>query len=260
MHEDSNGTLAPMSTNSDYWRKQCVLVTGSSRGLGRELAVHFSKLGAHVAVNFLKNESAAHDTLSLCAGRDTKVYQADVGNEDSVQQMVKRIDAELGPISILINNAGHTRDGLLIQMSSEQWRSVLNTHLDGAFYCSREVLKNMMNAKFGRIINVSSVAGVRGTMGQCNYSAAKAGLIGFTKALSKEIGTMNITCNAVVLGMIDTELTARLTDEAKKQKIDRTALRRMGSKSEVAGLIEYLAGPHSSFITGAALNVDGGAI
>lgn len=243
-----------------YWNDQIILITGASRGIGSELAKRFSSLGAKVAINYASNQAKAEETLDQCDKSRTKLYQADVGNEAEVDKMLKAIEADFGPVTVLINNAGQTRDNLLMMMSAEEWRSVMSTHLDGAFFCSRGVLRGMMSKKRGKIINISSVSGIRGTAGQCNYSAAKAGLIGFTRALSREMGKKKITCNAVALGVIDTEMTQVLAPEVIKAYNDMTSLKRAGKTSEVADLLEFLASEKSDYLTGQVIALDGGMV
>ena len=243
-----------------YWQNQTVLVTGASRGIGRELAIRFSSLGAKVAINYLSNEIRAAEVLKSCNVSRTRIYRADVGIESDVNSMIEAIEKDLGPITILINNAGQTRDGLLLSMSTEDWRSVMSTHLDGAFFCSRAVMRGMLGKKFGRIINMTSVSGVRGTAGQSNYSAAKAGVIGFTKAVAREMGKRKITCNAVALGVIETEMTGDLTPEVLEAYKATTSLKRFGQTSEVADLVEFLASEKSGYLTGQVVTLDGGMI
>lgn len=245
---------------SAYWQEQVVLVTGGSRGIGAELAAHFSSLGAKVAINFASNRGQAEATLARCASERTKLYQADVGKEEDVARMMEAIEADLGAVSVLVNNAGQTRDGLLMTMKTEDWRSVMSTHLDGAFFCSRHAVKGMLGARHGRIVNISSVSGIKGTAGQTNYSAAKAGLIGFTRALAREMGKKKITCNAVALGVIDTEMTQVLAPEVLAEYKQGIAVKRFGNVAEVAKLVEYIAGPDAGFLTGQVITFDGGMI
>jgi 3-oxoacyl-[acyl-carrier protein] reductase len=243
-----------------FWENQVVLVTGASRGIGRELAIRFSSLGAKVAINYVSNEERAKEVLEKCNPEKTKLYRADVGIETDVTAMIERIEADFGDVTILVNNAGQTRDGLLMLMSAEDWRAVMSTHLDGAFYCSRAVMRGMVSNKFGRVINISSVSGIKGTAGQTNYSTAKAGLIGFTRALSREMGKKKITCNAVALGVIETEMTQDLSPEVLKGYKDSTSLKRFGQTSEVADLVEFLASDKSSYLTGQVITLDGGLV
>lgn len=258
--ESITPAVGPAVTADTYWSAQTVLITGSSRGIGRELAMRFSRLGARVAGNYVANEALARQLLDECAPERTRVYRADVGNEDEVQGMMAAIQRDLGRVTVLVNNAGQTRDSLLMTMKTEDWRSVLATHLDGAFYCTRAVLRHMLDARHGRVVNVTSVSGVKGTVGQCNYSAAKAGLIGLTKALAREMGKKNITVNAVALGVIDTEMTRALGDQVLARYRESTALKRFGTTAEVGDLVEFLAGPKASYITGQVVVLDGGIL
>ncbi len=247
-------------TNHAYWLEQTVLITGSSRGIGRALAMHFSLLGCKVAINYSSNEEKAKETLALCNSKQTRIYKADVGNENDVNKMIEAIESELGEITILINNAGVTKDGLMMAMSTEDWRAVMNTHLDGAFFCSRAVMRNMVRKRYGRIINITSVSGIKGTAGQVNYSAAKAGLIGFTKALAREMGKKKITTNAIALGLIETDMTSTLDESVLDQYKQMTSLKRFGTPDEVCKLAEYLASSGSSYMTGQVLTLDGGIL
>lgn len=244
----------------NYWQNQVVLVTGASRGIGRELAIRFSSLGAKVAINYVSNEERAKEAIEHCHPERTRLYRADIGKESDVTEMISNIEKDLGAVTILINNAGQTRDGLLMAMSTDDWKSVLSTHLDGAFFCSRAVMPSMSKSRFGRIVNVSSVSGIKGTPGQTNYSAAKAGLIGFTRALAREMGKRKITCNAVALGVIETEMSNELPPEVLSVYKDANALKRFGTTSEVADLIEFLSSDRASYLTGQVITLDGGLV
>jgi 3-oxoacyl-[acyl-carrier protein] reductase len=245
---------------SQYWKDQVVLVTGGSRGIGAAIAHHLAQLGAKVAINFVSQESQARQVQSQCPPGLTEVYQADVSDPTQVEQMLERIRADLGPISILVNNGGITADNLTMTMTNEQWDKVIGVHLNGAFYTTRSVLKDMTLKRHGRIINMASVSGVKGTTGQGNYSAAKAGLIGFSKAIAREMGRKKITCNAIALGVIDTQMLETLSPEVLTQYKKSTSVQRLGTTSEVANLVGYLAGPHAGFLTGQAIIMDGGMI
>jgi len=245
---------------SEYWKKQVVLITGSSRGIGRDLAIHFSQLGCKVAINYAASEQKAKDVLAQCNSEHTRMYKADVGNESEVNEMIEKISNELGNVTILVNNAGQTRDGLLMVMKTQDWKDVMNTHLDGMFYCSRAVLRGMLKNKGGRIINMASVSGIKGTPGQTNYSAAKAGMIGFTKALAREMGKRNITCNAIAPGVIETEMTEVLSPEVLTEYKKIIPLQRFGNTSELSALVEYLASEKAAYVTGQCITIDGGMI
>ena len=244
----------------NYWNSQVVLVTGSSRGIGKDLAIHFSKLGAKVAINYSSSEDKAKEVLRQCNSESTRVYKANVGVETEVNKMIESISKELGNVTILVNNAGITRDGLLMAMKTTDWTEVMKVHMDGMFYCCRGVLRGMLKNKSGRIINISSVSGIKGTPGQTNYSAAKAGMIGFTKALAREMGKRNITCNAVAPGLIETEMTGVLEAPVLEEYKKNIALQRFGKTNEICGLVEFLSSETAGYITGQCITIDGGLI
>ncbi len=246
--------------DEEYWPQQTVLVTGASRGIGRELVKRFAALGARVAGTYLSSQAQAEALADECGRERVRLYRADAGREEDALATIAAVKQDLGAVSVLVNNAGQTRDGLLLQMKTSDWKDVLATHLDGAFYCSRAVLRDMLGKRHGRIVNVTSVSGLKGTPGQCNYSAAKAGLIGFTRALAREMGRKNITVNAVALGVIDTDMTAALPEEVRAGYKEATALKRFGSVADVADLIEFVAGPRAGYMTGQVLTLDGGLL
>jgi len=248
------------SLSNTYWASQTVLVTGASRGIGRDMAVHFSSLGAKVAINYNSSESAAIEVAEKCSPDKTKIYRADIGDENQVNQMFSQIEQDLGPVTVLVNNAGITRDGLLMMMSTQDWRDVMRTHVDGPFFCSRAAMRGMVSKRFGRILNIGSVSGIKGTAGQCNYSAAKAAMIGFTRALSREMGKKNITANVLALGVIDTEMSQVLSEEVLKAYKDQTSLKRFGKTEEVAKMAAFLTGPDAAYLTGQVITLDGGMV
>jgi 3-oxoacyl-[acyl-carrier protein] reductase len=194
----------------------------------------------------------------VAAGGEACALQADVRSSDAVQEMVRQVQEAWGTIDILVNNAGIARDGLLARMSEADWHDVIETHLTGAFLCSKAVLRGMMRRRWGRIINVSSLAGLAGNAGQCNYAAAKAGLIGFTRALAQEVGSRKITVNAVAPGFVETDMTAGLAKEWKQAAIKRTPVGRFGQPDEVASMVVYLASDAAAYITGQVISIDGG--
>lgn len=246
--------------DEEYWREQTALVTGASRGIGRELVRRFAALGARVAGTYLSSQAQAEALAEECGRERVRLFRADVSREEDVQHLLAAVHKELGRVTVLVNNAGQTRDGLLLTMKTGDWKDVLATHLDGAFFCTRAVLRDMLGGRHGRIVNVSSVSGVRGTPGQCNYSAAKAGLIGLTRALAREMGRRNVTVNAVALGVIETDMTAALPEEVRAAYMDQTSLKRFGTVADVADLVEFVAGPRAGYMTGQVLPLDGGML
>ncbi len=236
------------------------VVTGASRGIGRSVAVTLAELDAHVVVNYAGSADAAEETAALVRGFGVQalVIQADVSDQEQVNNMMQKVLQEFGRIDILVNNAGITRDNLLPRMREQDWDAVMNTNLKGAYHCAKAVLRPMLKARRGRIINISSVVALAGNSGQSNYAAAKAGLIGFTKSLAKEFGSRNITVNAVAPGYIATDMTADLSDESKAQLLSTVPLGRLGVPEDVAAAVAFLAGERAGYITGHVIVVDGG--
>jgi 3-oxoacyl-[acyl-carrier protein] reductase len=236
------------------------LVTGGSRGIGRSIAELLAGRGHRVAVNYVSNEAAADEVVSRirAAGGEAVAAVGDVGSVEAVDSLVARVQDDLGPVEILVNNAGIARDDLLVRMGPEAWDDVVRTNLRSVYLCSRAVMRGMLRAKWGRIISLSSVAGVYGNAGQANYSAAKAGVIGFTKALAKEVGSRGITVNAIAPGFIETDMTAALGEEAAAAAAEQITLGRLGLPEEVASAVGYLASAEASYITGQTIVVDGG--
>lgn len=236
------------------------LVTGSSRGIGRAIAVALAKAGANVVVNYAGREDAARETADMIEeiGRKALVIKADVSDPEQVKAMVDKTVKELGRLDILVNNAGITRDNLLMRMKDEEWDTVVNTNLKGAFNCCRAAARPMLKARGGRIINVSSVVGLSGNPGQVNYSAAKAGLIGLTRTLAGELGSRGITVNAVAPGFITTDMTEKLPDDVKERLKERIPLGRLGTPEEIADVVTFLCSPSAGYITGQVIAVDGG--
>ncbi len=238
------------------------LVTGASRGIGRAIALQLAELGADVAVNYHANEAAAQEVVEQIRqmGRQAIAVQADVRDEKAVQAMIKRTIGELGDLHILVNNAGLTRDNVMMRMKEEDWDIVLDTNLKGAFFCIKAAQRQMIRNRYGRIVNITSVAGISGNAGQANYASSKAGLIGLTKSVAKELGSRNITCNAVAPGYIPTDLTANLPESFLEQALKLTPLGRFGTAEDVAKAVAFLASDAAAFITGQVLRVDGGMI
>jgi len=236
------------------------IVTGASRGIGRAIALRLARLGAKVVVNYRSSQVEAEAVVEAIekAGGEAVAVQADISIAPDAGRLAKAALDVFGRVDILVNNAGITRDTLLVRMSEADWDHVLDTNLKGAFHCTKAVLRPMMRQRYGRIINISSIAGVRGNAGQTNYSAAKAGLIGFTKSLAKEVGSRNITANAVAPGYIETELTADLSDGIREAAQEMAALGRIGTPEDVAGAVAFLVSDDAGFITGEVLQVDGG--
>ena len=236
------------------------LVTGSSKGLGRAIAIRLAEKGIRVAVNYNTSPDSAGEVVKAItdAGGSAISVQADVANLDQVVAMVKQVEEELGAVEILVNNAGIINDQLLMRMSDEAWRQVIDINLNGTFYCTRAVLRNMVRARWGRIINIGSVVGLRGNPAQTNYSASKAAIMGFTKALAKEVANRNITANVVTPGYFETETTAILTDEQKARWLSVIPQGHFGEADDVAHMVTYLADEKAKYITGQVISVDGG--
>lgn len=238
------------------------LVTGASRGIGQAAAIELAKAGADIIVNFIGNEAVAQETVEAieALGRKAIKIKANVGDADDVQAMVDEAHATFGHIDILVNNAGITRDGLLIRMKDSDWDEVLNINLKGVYLVTKAVAKLMVKQRAGRIINMTSVSGVTGNVGQANYAAAKAGVIGFTKTCAKELAARGITVNAIAPGFIETAMTDVLPEKIKEGIAATVPLGRMGQPEEVAGVVTFLASDFASYITGQVLNVDGGMV
>ncbi|MGD8244329.1 MAG: 3-oxoacyl-[acyl-carrier-protein] reductase [Anaerolineae bacterium] len=242
--------------------QRVAVVTGASRGIGRAIALELAHRGASIVVNYNTNAEAASevvDTVQTQGGLAIAVG-ADVGDFEQAAGLIKTAIDTFGRIDILVNNAGTTRDQLIMMMKEEDWDAVLCTNLKGVFNCCKAVARQMLRQRSGRIVNISSVSGIAGQGGQTNYAASKAGIIGFTKSLAKELGPRSITVNAVAPGFVLTDLTADLPEELVRQAIESTPLRRMGQPEEIAHAVAFLASDLASFITGEVLTVDGGLV
>ena len=236
------------------------LVTGASKGIGRAAALELAQMGASVAVNYNSSRDAAIETEKAIKnyGVDGFAVRADVGKLDDVNSMIDMVNDRFGQIDILVNNAGIIDDGLLLRMTDEAWKNVIDTNLNGTFYCTRAVIRSMVKARWGRVINVGSVVGLRGNVGQTNYTASKAGIIGFTYALAKEVATRNITVNTVTPGYVNTQTVEGLTQKQKDMIMEWIPMQRFGEVDDIAGMIGYLASPRASYVTGQIISVDGG--
>jgi 3-oxoacyl-[acyl-carrier protein] reductase len=237
-----------------------VLITGGTRGIGRACAEAFAREGAKVAIcgRSLDSANAAAEKIAQSSGSTVTGYQTDIANSEDVDTLIKSVTEDLGPLAILINNAGITKDGLIMRMKNEAWSEVFKTNLDGTFYTCRAACRGMMKERYGRIINLSSIVGLRGQAGQTNYSAAKAGIIGFSKALAQELAPRNITVNVIAPGYIQTDMTADLDEEALAEFIKQIPAKRPGTPEDIAHAVLFLASRNASYITGHVLQVDGG--
>ncbi len=236
------------------------LVTGASRGLGKAIAIKLGTLGANVAVNYQSSEQEANDVAKEIEafGSEAITIKANVAESAEVKAMTRQITDKWGKIDILVNNAGITKDNLLPRMSDSAWDEVINTNLRGAYLCTKFALRSMMDQFEGRIINISSLAGIVGNQGQANYSAAKGGLIAFTKSTAREVGSRNITVNAIAPGFITSDMTDKLSQEMKDEVIKRIPLQRFGTPDDIADLVAFLASKHAAYITAQVISIDGG--
>lgn len=236
------------------------LVTGASRGLGKAIAIKLASLGSKIALNYASNDAQAEQVTAEFGrmGAEALVIKADVADGKAVKAMIRDITDKWGKIDILVNNAGITKDTLLPRMSEDAWDAVMDTNLKGAYLCTKFALRSMMDQNWGRIISISSTAGIAGNAGQSNYSAAKGGLIAFTKSVAREVGSRNITANAIAPGFIVSEMTDSLPQETKDLVLSRIPLQRFGTPEDVAELVAFLASERAAYITAQVISVDGG--
>lgn len=241
---------------------KCALITGATRGIGKQIAITLAKQGYNIALNYRKENEELENTKKEIEkiGVQVLAVKGDVANFENCENFVKQVIERFGQIDVLVNNAGITKDMLLMRMKKEDFEQVIDTNLVGTFNVTKNVVPYMMKARSGRIINISSVVGISGNAGQTNYSASKAGIIGFSKSLAKEIASRNILVNAVAPGFIETNMTDVLKDDVKQEIVKNIPLKRMGTTQDVANVVKFLASDDSSYITGQVINVDGGML
>jgi 3-oxoacyl-[acyl-carrier protein] reductase len=239
---------------------RAAIVTGGTRGIGRAIALRLAAEGANVAISYRSNDETAGETAGAvrAAGVKCEVFKGDVASSEDVQALFKGVNDAFGRVDILVNNAGITRDNIMMRMKEDEFDDVLRTNLGGTYLCTRAALRPMVRARWGRIVNVSSVVGLVGNAGQANYAASKAGIIGFTKSVAREVAQRGITANAVAPGYVETELTGSLPEEVKDQIRNQVPMGRFGEAEEVAEVVAFLAGEGAGYVTGQTIAVDGG--
>jgi 3-oxoacyl-[acyl-carrier protein] reductase len=238
------------------------LVTGGGRGIGRAIAVRLAEEGAKVAISYRSNEQEAQKTADMVreSGAECAIFKGDVAESEDVEALLKSVNEALGAVDILVNNAGVTKDNIMLRMKDDEFDSVIQTNLKGTYLCTKAVLRGMVRSRWGRIVNVSSVVGLIGNAGQANYAASKAGIIGLTKSVAREVAPRGITVNAVAPGYVETELTSGLPDEVKDQIRSQTPAGRIGEPGEIAEVVAFLCGEGASYVTGQTVAVDGGMV
>ncbi|MCP4440491.1 MAG: 3-oxoacyl-[acyl-carrier-protein] reductase [Aureispira sp.] len=236
------------------------LITGGSRGIGAAIVQKLAEQGANVAFTYRSSTEQANAVVESASkhGTTVKAYASDASSFEQTQELIKQVSADFGQIDVLVNNAGITRDNLLLRMSETQWDEVMNTNLKSLFNFTKGIMRPMLRARGGSIINITSIVGIKGNPGQSNYAASKAGIIGFTKSIAHEMGSRNIRCNAIAPGFIATDMTDELDEELKNKMVEATALRRFGNSEEIANVVLFLASDLSSYVTGETLTVSGG--
>lgn len=251
--------MAKQATNGAELSGQVAVVTGGTRGIGHAIGEQLARGGARIAV-VARSAGRAEAIASELPGEGHRGYACDVADTAAVDALVKSVEEDLGSLDILVNNAGITEDNLLVRLSDDDWDRVHETNLKGAFRMIRAAARGMMRRRSGRIINITSVVGLVGNKGQVNYAASKAGMVGLTKAVAKELASRNVLCNAVAPGFIETEMTAAMAEAAREELAGQIALGRLGSPDDVAAVVRFLAGPGAAYITGQVIVVDGGMV
>ncbi|MCR2043315.1 3-oxoacyl-[acyl-carrier-protein] reductase [Anaerosalibacter massiliensis] len=242
--------------------KKNALITGGSRGIGRAIAMELSRQGINIIITYNSSEEKALEVIKEVENNGVKglAIKADVSTEEDVKNMMKTIKNQFDSVDILVNNAGVTKDNLLLRMKTEEWDKVMDTNLKGVYLCTKAVARGMMKKRYGKIINIASVVGISGNAGQGNYSASKAGVIGFTKSIAKELGSRGITVNGVAPGFVETDMTEVLSEDIKKHSLNMIPLKRFGKPEDIANVVGFLCSEKADYITGQIINVDGGML